>query len=59
MKRYMSRKFLLAVLGVALATWLRHETLLDGQQWVQALTLCLGSYMAGNMGDTFASAKQQ
>lgn len=54
--RYGSRKWLLALLLVALSTGLRWAELIDSSDWVQTVTWVAGLYMAGNAGTAWAAA---
>ena len=47
--RYLSRKFLLALLIVLLATGLCYLGLIDGGMWVTVVSLSLTTYSAANV----------
>ena len=47
--RYLSRKFLLALLIVLLGTFLRWFDLVDGGMWVTVVSLALTVYVGGNV----------
>ncbi len=49
MERYLSRKFLLALLVILAATALRYLGMLDGGQWVTAACGALTVYLTGNV----------
>lgn len=49
MIRYQSRKFLLAMLVVLLATGLRAFDLIDGGMWVTVVSLALTVYVGANV----------
>lgn len=49
MIRYQSRKFLLTLLIVLLATGLRVFSLIDGGMWVTVVSLALTVYVGGNV----------
>lgn len=49
MIRYQSRKFLLTLLIVLIATGLRVFSLIDGGMWVTVVSLCLTVYVGGNV----------
>jgi len=56
MGRYGSRKFLLTLLIVLLATGLRWFELIDGGMWVTVVSLALTVYVGGNVAQK-ATAK--
>ena len=47
--RYASRKFILALLIVLLATGLRWFDMVDGGMWVTVVSLALTVYVGGNV----------
>ena len=47
--RYLSRKFLLTLLIVLLATGLRAFNMVDGGMWVTVVSLALTIYVGGNV----------
>ena len=47
--RYLSRKFLLTLLIVLLATGLRAFNMVDGGMWVTIMSLSLTIYVGGNV----------
>ena len=47
--RYLSRKFLLTLLIVLLATGLRAFNMVDGGMWVTVVSLALTIYVGGNL----------
>lgn len=47
--RYLSRKFLLTMLIVLLATGLRVFSLIDGGMWVTVVSLALTVYVGANV----------
>lgn len=49
MIRYQSRKFLLTLLIVLIATGLRVFSLIDGGMWVTVVSLALTVYVGGNV----------
>lgn len=56
--RYGSRKFLLAVGCIVIATALLLYTSIDGAQWVDVTKWVTGLFMAGNVGEKYASKKE-
>jgi uncharacterized protein YdbL (DUF1318 family) len=52
--RYTSRKLLLAVALVALATWLLLAHAIDQAMWWNVVQLALGGYLAANVGQKAA-----
>ena len=57
MIRYGSRKFLLSMLIVLLATGLRAFSLIDGGMWVTVVSLALTVYVGANVAQK-ATVKQ-
>jgi hypothetical protein len=53
--RYRSRKFMLAVGCVAIATGLLLYRSIDGAQWVDVTKWVTGLFMAGNVGEKYAA----
>jgi predicted phosphoadenosine phosphosulfate sulfurtransferase len=49
-----SRKFMLAVGCIAIATGLLLYKSIDGGQWVDVVKWVTGLYMAGNVGEKYA-----
>lgn len=58
MIRYTSRKFLMAMLIVLLATGLCVFSLIDGGMWVTVVSLALTVYVGGNVAQK-ATAKTE
>lgn len=54
MIRYGSRKFILTLLIVLLATGLRAFALIDGGMWVTVVSLALTVYVGGNVAQKAA-----
>lgn len=54
MNPYKSRKFLLTVGCIAIATGLLLYQSIDGGQWVDVVKLVMGLYMAGNVSEKVA-----
>lgn len=54
MIRYQSRKFLLTLLIVLLATGLRAFSLVDGGMWVTVVSLALTVYVGANVAQKAA-----
>ena len=52
---YTSRKFLLAVGCIAIATGLLLYKSIDGAQWVDVAKWVTGLFMAGNVGEKYAA----
>lgn len=50
-----SRKFMLAVGCIAIATGLLLYNSINGAQWVDVVKWVTGLYMAGNVGEKYAS----
>lgn len=50
-----SRKFILAVSCIAIATGLLLYKSIDGAQWVDVVKWVTGLYMAGNVGEKYAA----
>jgi hypothetical protein len=48
--RYTSRKLMVAVALVVLATWMRYASLLSEAGWLDLVKLALGGYFAANVG---------
>lgn len=54
-KPYTSRKFILAVGCIAIATGLLLYKSIDGAQWVDVAKWVTGLFMAGNVGEKYAA----
>ena len=54
-KPYTSRKFILACGSILLATGLLLAGFVDGEQWVDVTKWVTGLFMAGNVGEKYAS----
>jgi hypothetical protein len=53
--RYVSRKFLIAVGAILIATGLLLYGSIDGGQWVDVTKWVTGLFMAGNVGEKYAT----
>ena len=56
--RYLSRKFLLTLLIVLLATGLRAFNMVDGGMWVTVVSLALTIYVGGNVAQKKVQVQQ-
>lgn len=56
MERWTSRKLWVALLLVALATWMRWMQLLTESNWMEAVRLSIGGYFAANVGQQAVAA---
>lgn len=56
MDRWTSRKVLVALLLVALASWMRWAALLSEDGWIQVVRLSIGGYFIANVGQKAVEA---
>jgi len=54
-RRYLSRKFWLAAAALLIGTGLVIAKIVTPEQWVGLTEFLVAAYMAGNVGDSFAS----